>query len=195
VIYAYTGRIGLELGRIRLKKKLKVNEWAPQLASAEASLNRKPMDTLRGNAPKDVENAIESNDPEEKVIEFKQLEQQARNIVVNRKEDKKVNRVLASNKARRAPVEPEKGQKGMIASRNRPGEARFQGRVRNLLDNKVQFGRAIDRATGESFPAKLDGSRSSKFGADCRRGDQTRETSMESGAKSRYIPTLSGGSR
>jgi hypothetical protein len=43
----------------------------------------------------------------------------------------------------------------LIATRNRPGEARFQGRVRNLLDDKVQFGRAIDSATGESFPAKL----------------------------------------
>ena len=147
------GRLGLELGRIRLKKKLRVNQWAPQLASAENSLNRKPMDTLRGNAPKDVEQAIASNDPEEKVIEFQQLEQQARNIVVNRKEEKNVNRVLASDKAFRAPVEPEEGQKGMIATRNRPGEARYEGRVRNLLDDKVQFGRAIDSATGESFPA------------------------------------------
>ena len=118
-------------------------------------MNRRPMDTLRGNAPKDVENAIESNDPEEKVIESQQLEQQARNIEANRKEDKKVNRVLTRNNAFRAPVQPEKGQKGLIATRNRPGEARFQGRVRNLLDDKVQFGRAIDSATGESFPAKL----------------------------------------
>ena len=75
--------------------------------------------------------------------------------MVNRKEDKKVNRVLAANKAFQAPVEPEKGQKGLIATRNLPGEARYQGRVRNLLDDKVQFGRAIDSATGESFPAKL----------------------------------------
>ena len=92
------GRLGLELGRIRLKKKLKANEWAPQLASAEASLNRKPMDTLRGNAPRDLEKALEDDaSPGEKGIEFQQLEQQARNIVVNRKEDKKVNRVLARN--------------------------------------------------------------------------------------------------
>ena len=51
VIDAFMGMLGLELGRIRFKKKLKVNQWAPQLASAEASLNRKPMATLRGNAP------------------------------------------------------------------------------------------------------------------------------------------------
>jgi hypothetical protein len=113
VIDAYMGRLGLELGRIRFKKKLKVNEWAPQLASAEASLNRKPMDTLRGNAPRDLENALKKDaSPGEKVIEIQQLEQQARNIVVNRKEDTKVNRVLARNNAFRAPVEPEKGQKG-----------------------------------------------------------------------------------
>jgi hypothetical protein len=89
VIDAFMGRLGLELGRIRLKKKLKVNQWAPQLASAEASLNRKPMTTLRGNAPRDLENALEEDaSPGKKVIEFQQLEQQARNIVVNRKEDK-----------------------------------------------------------------------------------------------------------
>ena len=63
-------------------------------------MNRKPMDTLRGNAPRDVENALKRDaSPGEKVLEFQQLEQQARNIEVNRKEDKKVNRVLASNKA------------------------------------------------------------------------------------------------
>ena len=65
------GRLGLDLGRIRLKKKLRVNQWAPQLASAEASLNRKPMDTLRGNAPRDLENALEDDaSPGDKVIKF-----------------------------------------------------------------------------------------------------------------------------
>ena len=67
VIDAYMGRLGLELGRIRLKKKLRVNQWAPQLASAEASLNQKSMVTLRGNAPRDAENALKDTaGPEEK---------------------------------------------------------------------------------------------------------------------------------
>ena len=74
-----------------------------------ASLNRKPMATLRGNAPNDVEQAIKSTDPQEKVIEFQQLEQQARSIEINRKEDTKVNKALAANKAFRAPVEAEAG--------------------------------------------------------------------------------------
>ena len=61
VIDAFMGRLGLELSRIRLKKKLEVNEWAPQLASAEAYLNHKPMDTLTGNAPRNLENALEDD--------------------------------------------------------------------------------------------------------------------------------------
>ena len=69
------GRLGLELGRISFKKKLKVNQRAPQLASAETSLNRKPMTTLRGNAPRDLENALKDDTSRgEKVIEFQQLE-------------------------------------------------------------------------------------------------------------------------
>ena len=67
-IDAYMGRLGQELGRIQLKKKLRMNEWAPEIARVEAALNRKPMNTLRGNAPRDVEEAIKSNDPEKKVI-------------------------------------------------------------------------------------------------------------------------------
>ena len=54
-----------------------------------------------------MENALKDTaDPEEKVIEFQQLEQQAKNIEINRKEDTKVNKALATNKAFRAPVEP-----------------------------------------------------------------------------------------
>ena len=40
-IDGYMGRLGLELGRIRLKKKLRMNQWAPEIAGVEASLNRK----------------------------------------------------------------------------------------------------------------------------------------------------------
>ena len=120
IIDGYMGRLGLELGRIR-QKKLRMKQWAPQIAGAGAALKRKPMTTLRGNAPRDVEQAIESNDPEEKVIEFQQLEQQARNIAVNRKEDKKTNRALEREGAFRAPIQA----RGVIRTRNRPGEARF----------------------------------------------------------------------
>jgi hypothetical protein len=105
VIDGYMGRLGLELGRIRLKKKLRMNQWAPEIAGVEAALNRKPMTTLRGNAPSDIEQAIASTDPEEKVPEFQQLEQQARNIAVNLKEDKKVVRVLEREGGFRAPIE------------------------------------------------------------------------------------------
>ena len=91
------------------------------------------MSTLRGNAPRDVEEAIKSTILGEKVIEFQQLEQQARNIAINRKEDTKVNKTLATNKAFRAPVQPEARREGLIATRNRPGEARFDGLVRGLL--------------------------------------------------------------
>ena len=70
IIDAFMGRLGPGLGRIRLEKKLKVTDRAPQLASAEASLDRKPMATLRGNAPMDVEQAIKSTDLEEKVIKI-----------------------------------------------------------------------------------------------------------------------------
>ena len=163
-----------------------------QLASAEASLNRKPMTTFRCNAPRDLENALEDDaSPGEKVIEFQHLKQQARNIVLNRKEDTKVNRVLAQNKAFRAPVQPEPGQKGLIATRNLPGEARFQGRVRNLLDNKVQFGRAIDRATRESFPAKLVAAvpQGSEQIAD-ETIKQGGDPNMGSGSKSHYLHAL-----
>jgi hypothetical protein len=121
IVDAYMGRLGLELGRIRLANKLRVNEWAPEIASAEASLNRKPMSALRGNAPKDLENTIKSADPKERVIEFQQLE----TIVINRAEDKKLNNALEGTMAFRAPIQAEAGQKGMIATRNRPGEARF----------------------------------------------------------------------
>jgi hypothetical protein len=82
------------------------------------------MTTLRGNAPRDIEQAIESNDPEEKVVEFQQLEQQALNIAVNRKEDNKTNRVLEREGAFRAPIEA----RGVIRTRNRPGKARFEGK-------------------------------------------------------------------
>ena len=155
IVDAYMGRLGIELGRIRLAKKLRVDQWAPQIASAEASLNRKPMATLRGNAPDDVAEAIASNDPEKKVIEFQQLEQMAVNISTNRVEDRKVNRALEETTAFRAPLQAEAGQKGPIAARNRPGEARYQGAVRTLRGGKVEFGRAVDNTTGESFPAKL----------------------------------------
>jgi hypothetical protein len=149
------GRLGLELGRIRLADKLRVYQWAPQIASAEASLNRKPMATLRGNAPNDLQKAIKSADPEERVIEYQQLETMADNIAINRKEDTKMNKALEATTAFRAPITAEKGQKGMIATRNRPGEAKFGGKVRGLKDAKVEFGRAVDSKTNESFPAKL----------------------------------------
>jgi hypothetical protein len=151
IIDAYMGRLGQELGRIRLKKKLRMNQWAPQIAEAESSLNRKPMTTLRGNAPRDVEEAIKSNDPEKKVIEFQQLEQQARNIEINRKEDTKINKALEKEGAFRAPILA----RGVIRTRNRPGKARFEGKVRPLENGKVEFGRAVDADTGESFAAKL----------------------------------------
>ena len=151
IIDGYMGRLGLELGRIRLKKKLRMNQWAPEIAGVEAALNRKPMTTLRGNAPRDLEQAIASTDPEEKVPEFQQLEQQARNIAVNRTEDKKVTRTLEREGAFRAPIEA----RGVIRTRNRPGKARFEGKVRPLENGKVEFGRAVDANTGQSFPAKL----------------------------------------
>ena len=109
------------------------------------------MSTLRGNAPRDLEQAIASTDPEEKIPEFQQLEQQARNIAVNRTEDKKVTRTLEREGAFRAPIEA----RGVIRTRNRPGKARFEGTVRPLENGKVQFGRAVDANTGQSFPAKL----------------------------------------
>ncbi len=151
IIDGYMGRLGLELGRIRLKKKLRMNQWAPEIAGVEASLNRKPMSTLRGNAPRDLEQAIASTDPGEKIPEFQQLEQQARNIAVNRAEDKKVTRTLEREGAFRAPIEA----RGVIRTRNRPGKARFEGKVRPLENGKVEFGRAVDANTGQSFPAKL----------------------------------------
>ena len=43
----------------------------------------------------------------------------------------------------------------MIRTRNRPGKARFEGAVRPLENGKVEFGRAVDANTGQSFPAKL----------------------------------------
>jgi hypothetical protein len=135
------GRLGLELGRIRLNKKLRMNQWAPEIAGVEAALNRKPMTTLRGNAPRDIEQAIASTDPEEKVPEFQQLEAQARNIT----------RALERGGAFRAPIEA----RGVIRTRNRPGKARFEGKVRPLEDGKVEFGRAVDANTGQSFAAKL----------------------------------------
>ena len=87
------------------------------------------MTTFSGNAPNAVDQTIKSTDPEEKVIEFQQLEQQARKIEINRKENTKVTKALATNRAFRAPIEPEAGQKRLIATRNLPGEARFEGRV------------------------------------------------------------------
>ena len=133
IIDGYMGRLGLELGRIRLKEKLRMNQWAPQITEAEASLNRKPMATLRGSLPSDVEQAIASTDPEEKVIEFQQLEQQARNIKINRKEDKKTNRVLEREGAFRPPIQP----RGVIRTRNRPGKVRFEGTARPLENGEV----------------------------------------------------------
>jgi hypothetical protein len=106
-------------------------------------------------AREDLENAIKSTDPKERVIEFQQLETMAQNIVINRTEDKKMNTALEGTMAFRAPILAEAGQKGMIATRNRPGEARFGGKVRGLKAGKVEFGRAVDSAAGESFPAKL----------------------------------------
>jgi hypothetical protein len=155
IIDGYMGRLGLELGRIRLKKRLRTNQWAPQIAEAESALNRKPMTTLRGNAPRDIEQAIASNDPEEKVIDFMQIEQQARNIEINRKEDTKINEALEKEGAFRAPILA-RGARGVIRTRNRPGKARFEGKVRPLENGKVEFGRAVDADTGESFAAKLD---------------------------------------
>ena len=102
-----------------------MNQWAPELASAEVSLNRKPMTTLRGNAPRDVADAIKS-----KVIEFQRLEQQARNIATNRVEGKEVNRALERDGAFRAHTEAEVGHNGLNAKRNRPGEARLGSKVR-----------------------------------------------------------------
>ena len=109
-----------------MKKKLRMNQWAPEIAGTEAALNRKSLTTLRGNAPRDIEQAIESTDPEQKVPEFQQLEQQARNIAVNRKEDKKTNRGLEREGAFRAPIQA----RGVIRTRNRPEKARFEGKVR-----------------------------------------------------------------
>ena len=70
---------------------------------------------------------------------------------MNREEDKKVTRTLEREGAFRAPIEA----RGVIRTRNRPGKARFEGKVRPFENGKVEFGRAVDANTGQSFPAKL----------------------------------------
>ncbi len=98
------GCLGLELGRHRLQKKLRMNQWAPEIAGVEAALNRKPKTTRGGNAPRELEQAIARTDPEGRVPEFQQLEAQARSIAVSRKEGKKVTRALEQEGAFRAPI-------------------------------------------------------------------------------------------
>jgi hypothetical protein len=121
------------------------------MMEAMTSLNERPMKTLDGSNPHDVILSIESDKPEDKVLAFKTLEANAEGLAKNQEEHKGVVKRLEAAGAFRAPLKIARQFKGV----QKVADPKWESKVRQLKDGKVQHGMVADAATGKEYPAKL----------------------------------------
>ena len=124
------------MAKIRLETQEK--GWAALVPRVEKSLNDKPRKALLGSSAKDVETNRE--------LEFKMLQQQAKNLETNFAEDSKMREKLKPGNGFRAPT----NNRELV--QNRADVARYSGK--NSIVDRLEGDKVID-TEGNSFVAKL----------------------------------------
>ena len=123
-------------------------------------LNDRSMKRLDGSSPNDVQDAIKSEDPKDKVLEFKRLKATAEGLETNHDEHASIVKKLEAAKGFRVPTTYRTGRAhGMTKIGEKTGTVKWENKIRKLKDGKVHMGMAIDAATGEEWPAKVGAGR------------------------------------
>ena len=155
-IDGYMTSLGQTVSKMRIEKDLPESAWKTLAMKAIPLLNDRSMKRLDGSSPNDVQDAIKSEDPKDKVLEFKRLKATAEGLETNHDEHASIVKKLEAAKGFRVPTTYRTGRAhGMTKIGEKTGTVKWENKIRKLKDGKVHMGMAIDAATGEEWPAKL----------------------------------------
>jgi hypothetical protein len=151
LVDAFINILAKAVARARIERNLPQTSWAKLMMEALPALNERPMKTLDGSSPHEVILSIESDKPEDKVLEFKTLKANAKGLEKNEKEHASIVKRLEDSGAFRAPLKIARQFKGV----QKVQDPKWEGTVRELKDWKVDSGMAVDKKTGKAYPAKI----------------------------------------
>ena len=156
VLDSFMGMLGRTVSKMRMERDLPERSWKTLALEALPLLNDRSMKRLDGSTPNDVQAAIASNDPKDKVLEFKILKANAEGLERNDEEHKGIVKKLEASGGFRVPTTYRTGRAhGMTKIGEKTGTVKWESKIRMLKDGKVHMGMAIDASTGEEWPAKL----------------------------------------
>ena len=156
VLDSFMGMLGRTVSKMRMERDLPERSWKTLALEALPLLNDRSMKRLDGSTPNDVQAAIASNDPKDKVLEFKILKANAEGLERNDEEHKGIVKKLEAAKGFRVATTYRTGRAhGMTKIGEKTGTVKWESKIRMLKDGKVHMGMAIDASTGEEWPAKL----------------------------------------
>ena len=89
---------------MRVERDLPESSWKTLAMKAVPILNARSRRRLDGSSPDDVQDAIESKDPENKVLEFKRLKATAEGLKTNHDEHASIVKKLEAAGGFRAPT-------------------------------------------------------------------------------------------
>ena len=155
-IDAFMGMLGRTVSKMRMERDLPESAWKTLSLEAIPLLNDRSMKRLDGSSPNDVQDAIKSEDPKDKVLEFKRLKATAEGLETNHDEHASIVKKLEAAKGFRVPTTYRTGRAhGMTKIGEKTGTVKWENKIRKLKDGKVHMGMAIDADTNEEWPAKL----------------------------------------
>ena len=155
-IDGYMTSLGQTVSKMRIEKDLPESAWKTLAMKAIPLLNDRSMKRLDGSSPNDVQDAIKSEDPKDKVLEFKRLKATAEGLETNHDEHASIVKKLEAAKGFRVPTTYRTGRAhGMTKIGEKTGTVKWESKIRMLKDGKVHMGMAIDASTGEEWSAKL----------------------------------------
>ena len=140
---------------MRMERDLPEKAWKTLALEALPLLNDRSMKRLDGSSPNDVQAAIQSKNPEDKVLEFKRLEATAVGLETNHDEHASVVERLEAAGGFRVATTYRTGWSHGMTKIGDTGTVKWDRTIRVLKDGKVHMGMAIDAATGQEWPAKL----------------------------------------
>ena len=156
LIDAFMGMLGRTVSKMRIERDLPESAWKKLALEALPLLNDRSMKRLDGSSPNDVQDAIKSEDPKDKVLEFKRLKATAEGLETNNDEHASIVKKLEAAKGFRVPTTYRTGRAhGMTKIGEKTGTVKWESKIRMLKDGKVHMGMAIDASTGEEWSAKL----------------------------------------
>ena len=132
-IDAFMGMLGRTVPRMRMERDLPEKAWKTLALEALPLLNDRSMKRLDGSSPNDVQAAIQSKNPEDKVLEFKRLEATAVGLETNHDEHASVVERLEAAGGFRVPTTYRTGRsQGMTKNR------RYRYREMGQNDSSVE---------------------------------------------------------